>query len=187
MGHRKIEMHEFRNVLIRLRAGDRDREVARLGLMGRVKVAQFRALALSLGWLEPNAPLPDVPTIAQSLATKPKHATSTVSKAQPWREAVTRWMAAGVEGKAIHAALVREHQFQGSYSSVYRLMQDIQQELPRTDLTVRLSFKPGRHAEGHRSETVERHLGSHLQQGLQRKLPNPEWIRSSHPYHTGAV
>lgn len=70
MGHRKIEMHEFRNVLIRLRAGDRDREVARLGLMGRVKVAQFRALALSLGWLEPSAALPDVPTIAQSLAPK---------------------------------------------------------------------------------------------------------------------
>ena len=39
MGRRKIEMHEYRNVLIRLRAGDRDREVARLGLMGRVKVA----------------------------------------------------------------------------------------------------------------------------------------------------
>lgn len=33
MGRRKIEMHEFRNVLIRLRAGDRDREVDRLGLM----------------------------------------------------------------------------------------------------------------------------------------------------------
>jgi transposase len=147
MGRRKIEMHEFRNVLIRLRAGDRDREVARLGLMGRVKVAQFRALALSLGWLEPSAPLPDVPTIAQSLTTKPKRSASTVSKAQPWREAVTRWMAAGVEGKAIHAALVREHQFQGSYSSVYRLMQDIAQELPRTDLTVRLSFKPGEAAQ----------------------------------------
>lgn len=26
MGRRKIEMYEFRNVLIRLRAGDRDRE-----------------------------------------------------------------------------------------------------------------------------------------------------------------
>jgi hypothetical protein len=32
-------------------------------------------------------------TIAQSLATKHKRAASTVSKVQPWREAVTRWMA----------------------------------------------------------------------------------------------
>jgi hypothetical protein len=147
MGHRKIEMHEFRNVLIRLRAGDRDREVARLGLMGRVKVAQFRALALSQGWLEPSAPLPDVPTIAQSLTPRPKRPASTVSKAQPWREPVARWMATGVEGKAIHAALVREHQFKGSYSSVYRLMRDIAKDLPRTDLTVRLTFKPGQAAQ----------------------------------------
>jgi hypothetical protein len=93
MGRRKIEMHEFLNVFIRPRAGDRDREVAHLGLMGRVKVGQFRALALNLGWLEPTAPLPDLPTIAQSLATKHKRAASTVSKVQPWREAVTRWMA----------------------------------------------------------------------------------------------
>jgi len=93
MGRRKIEMHEFRKVLIRLRAGDRDREVARLGLMGRVKVALFRALAISLGWLEPTAQMPDLPTIAQSLTTKHKRAASTVSKVQPWREAVTRWMA----------------------------------------------------------------------------------------------
>jgi transposase len=56
-------------------------------------------------------------------------------------------MAAGVQCKAIHAALVREHQFQGSYSSEYRLMQDTAKDLPRTDLTVRLSFKPGEAAQ----------------------------------------
>ena len=147
MGRRKIEMHEYRNVLIRLLAGDRDREIARLGLMGRVKVADFRALALSLGWLEPTAPLPDVQTIAQSLNTKPKRPASTVSKANPWRALIERWMDAGVQGKAIHAALVREHQFQGSYSSVYRIMRDIHEAKPRTDLTVRLSFKPGEAAQ----------------------------------------
>lgn len=143
MGRRKIEMHEYRNVLIRLRAGDRDREIARQGLMGRVKVADFRALALNLGWLEPAAPLPDVQTIAQSLSTKSKRPASTVSKANPWRALIARWMDAGVEGKAIHAALVREHQFQGSYSSVYRIMRDIHETKPRSDLSVRLSFKLG--------------------------------------------
>lgn len=143
MGRRKIEMHEYRNVLIRLRAGDGDREIARLGLMGRVKVASFRTLALGLGWLEPTQPLPDLQTIAQSLSTTVKRSASTVSKAQPWREQVARWMQAGVEGVAIHAALVREHQFQGSYSSVYRIMRGIAKAQPRTDLTVRLSFKPG--------------------------------------------
>jgi transposase len=147
MGRRKIEMHQYRNVLIRLRAGDRDREIARQGLMGRVKAAQFRAQALALGWLEPCAQLPDLPTIAQSLGVKTQHASTTVSKAQPWRALIERWMDAGVQGKAIHAALVREHQFEGSYSSVYRLMQDISGAKPRTDLTVRLSFKPGEAAQ----------------------------------------
>jgi transposase len=147
MGRRKIEMHEYRTVLIRLRAGDGDREIARLGLMGRNKVASFRALAFGLGWLEVDSPLPELQTIAQGLGTTAQRATSTVSKAQPWREQIARWMDSGVEGVAIHAALVREHQFKGSYSSVYRLMRDIARERPRTDLTVRLSFKPGQAAQ----------------------------------------
>ncbi len=87
MSRRKIEMHEYRNVLIRLRAGDRDREIARLCLMGRGKVANFRALAMRLGWLEPSTPLPDLATLAQSLCASAKRPASTVSKAQPWREA----------------------------------------------------------------------------------------------------
>ena len=140
-------MHEYRNVLIRLRAGDGDREIARLGLMGRVKVASFREHARNLGWLEAELPLPDTHAIAQSLGAVSKRPASTVSKAQPWREQVARWMAAGVEGVAIHAALVREHQFHGSYSSVYRIMRDIAKAQPRTDLTVRLSFKPGEAAQ----------------------------------------
>ena len=147
MGRRRIEMHEYRNVLIRLRAGDGDREVARLGLMGRVKVASFREHARSLGWLEVTQALPDVQTIALSFAADTKRASSTVSKAQPWREQVARWMQAGVEGAAIHAALVREHQFRGSYSSVYRLMRDIAKTQPRNDVTVRLTFKPGEAAQ----------------------------------------
>lgn len=147
MGRRKIEMHEYRNVLIRLRAGDRDREIARQGLMGRVKVAIFREHALKQGWLDPELPLPEASTIAHSLESQVKRGAATVSKAQPWRALVAKWMAAGVQGVAIHAALVREHQFRGSYSSVYRIMRDIAKAQPRTDVTVRLSFQPGEAAQ----------------------------------------
>ncbi|NCX73133.1 MAG: IS21 family transposase, partial [Betaproteobacteria bacterium] len=58
-------MHEYRNVLIRLRAGDHDREIARLGLMGRVKVAQFRQVAMAQGWLTPESEWPELALIAQ--------------------------------------------------------------------------------------------------------------------------
>lgn len=145
MGRRKIEMYQYRQVVIRLRAGDTDREIARLGLMGRSKLSTFRELANSLGWLDASQPVPDEATIAQALAN-PKQTSrpsSTISKAEPWRARVERWMTAGVQGVAIHAALVREHQFRGSYSSVYRIMRDIKESVPRTDVTVRLSFKPG--------------------------------------------
>jgi hypothetical protein len=71
--------------------------------MGHLKVSAFRALALSLGWLEPAAPLPDVQTIAQSLNTKTKRPACTVSKPNPWRAFIERFMDAGVEVKAIHA------------------------------------------------------------------------------------
>ncbi len=52
-------MHHYRQVLARLRQGDSYRDIARSRLMGRPKVAAFRTLALTQGWLEPAAVLPD--------------------------------------------------------------------------------------------------------------------------------
>jgi hypothetical protein len=51
-------MFQYREVLARLRAGDTDREVARGGLMGRQKVAAFRAVSHAQGWLSSRAPAP---------------------------------------------------------------------------------------------------------------------------------
>ena len=42
MARRSIEMHEYRQALMRLRQGDSEREIARSGLMGRAKAARFR-------------------------------------------------------------------------------------------------------------------------------------------------
>jgi hypothetical protein len=46
-------MFQYRAVLVRLRQGDTDREVARARLMGRHKTAALRALATERGWLNP--------------------------------------------------------------------------------------------------------------------------------------
>ena len=45
-------MIQYRQTLVRLRAGDTDREIARSKLMGRDKVARLRSLALAQGWLD---------------------------------------------------------------------------------------------------------------------------------------
>jgi hypothetical protein len=52
-------MFQYRQVLVRLRQGDSDRDIARSRLMGRPKVAALRGLAVSHGWLAPDGPLPD--------------------------------------------------------------------------------------------------------------------------------
>ena len=60
-------MFQYRQVLVRLRAGDTIREIARAGLMGRDKAGELHALALSKGWLESAAQLPDDAQIADAL------------------------------------------------------------------------------------------------------------------------
>lgn len=115
-------MFQYRQVLVRLRAGDSERTLARAGLMGREKVAAFRALAERQGWLAPEAALPDEAAIAAAVGVA-RRARSTISSVEPYRAQVERWHEASVGGKAIHATLCREQGFTGSYSAVARLLQ----------------------------------------------------------------
>jgi len=59
MSNRRFEMYEYRQVLVRMRQGDSDREIAKAGLMGRLKAAELRAVALEQGWLGKERPLPE--------------------------------------------------------------------------------------------------------------------------------
>jgi len=138
-------MFQYRQVLVRMRQGDSDRDIARSRLMGRQKVAGFRALAASQGWLNPEAPLPDDAGIAAVLGA-PRRARSTISTVEPYRAQVERWAAQSVGGVAIHAALWREHGFRGSYSSVRRMLAEIHASIPPA-ATVRLHFAPGEAAQ----------------------------------------
>jgi hypothetical protein len=45
MGNRKIEMHQYRQAIYRMRQGESDRAIAKAGLIGRTKCAAIRALA----------------------------------------------------------------------------------------------------------------------------------------------
>ena len=57
-------MFQYRAVLVRLRQGDSDRDIARARLMGRPKAAALRALAAREGWLARDTPLPEDAAIA---------------------------------------------------------------------------------------------------------------------------
>ena len=138
-------MFQYRHAMVRLRAGDTVREIARSGLMGRDKLNAVKALAEQRGWLDADAELPDDAAIAAAF-TPARRASSTISRAEPLREVVRHWFDAGVQGRAIHAALKREHGFAGSYSAVVRMLRSLRAERP-PEVTVRLSFAPGEAAQ----------------------------------------
>jgi transposase len=145
MGRRRIEMHHYRQALMRMRQGDSDRDIARSGLMCRANAAGLRTLAQAQGWLDAGTTPPDDEAIASALAT-PRRASTTVSSLEPLREQITAWYAQGVSGVVIHTALKREHGYTGSYSAVRRLLATLKREAtPET--TVRLAFAPGEAAQ----------------------------------------
>jgi hypothetical protein len=117
-------MFQYRQVLARMRQGDSDRDIARARLMGRRKAAQLRLAAIEHEWLDPRRPLPDDAELAAAFAPAPLPATC-VSSLEEQRERITKWTQAGISGTAIHAALVRQHGFEGSYSAVRRILQSI--------------------------------------------------------------
>lgn len=56
MANQRIEMHEYREALYRMRRGERDRQISRDGVLGRHKLSILRVLAQQQGRLEPTLP-----------------------------------------------------------------------------------------------------------------------------------
>ena len=137
-------MYEYRQVLVRMRLGDSDREIARSRLMGRTRSAALRATAKAHGWLDPDRPLPDDAALADVLA-RPAKGGGPTSTVEPFREQILAWREAGIQGTTIYDALVRNHGFGGSYSAVRRFLQGIDSRTPKA--TVRLEFAPGEAAQ----------------------------------------
>ena len=135
-------MYQYRNVLVRMRQGDSDRDIARSKTMGRKKLAQVREIASEHGWLAPEFPLPDDGVLFSLFGRKEALPATCISTLEPWREQVTKWHAAGIQGSTIHAALVRNHGYTGSYSSMYRFLGQLV-ALQQPDVPMRLTFKPG--------------------------------------------
>jgi len=49
MGKRRFEMHDYRHIISRMRLGESDRQIAKAGLMGCNKAADFREIANKYG------------------------------------------------------------------------------------------------------------------------------------------
>ena len=144
MSNRRFEMYEFRQILSRMRLGASDRQIAKAGLIGRVKAGEVRTIAQSHGWLNPQNPLPDDSVLAVAFQRQ-SNSLPQNSLAMPYEDQIRAWQEEGVQGTTIHQTLVRNYQFQGSYSSVRRLLQKIDGNAPQA--TMMLDFDPGEMAQ----------------------------------------
>ncbi|EDT38410.1 IS21 family transposase [Burkholderia ambifaria] len=141
MANRRFELFEYRRVLVRRRQGDSDRDIARGGLMGRKKLTSVRREAQTRGWLDPAQPLPDDTVIAGVFGRTPHLPSTCMSTVEPFREQIRSWLAAGVQGTTIHAALRRNHGYTGGYSAVRRMVGHLAAERGVAATTI-LEFAP---------------------------------------------
>ena len=139
-------MFQYRQVLVRLRQGDSDRDIARSRLMGRKKLSKLRELAAPLGWLDPAQPLPDDAALAAAL-TPTRVAASSVSSLAPFASLIRDWSAQGLQGTTMHAVLCRNHGYTGSYSAMRRFLQQLAAAEPAVCTTMRLDFDPAEAAQ----------------------------------------
>ena len=155
-------MFEIRHILVRMRQGDSDRALAKAGLIGRPKAKALRLVAKARDWLDPASPLPDDAVLAQTLGAPPATA-SAQSCVEPYRDVVTDWARQGIQSKTIYQALVRNHAFGGSYSSVYRFVRALEINAPKA--TMHLNFAPGEAAQvdfGSGPVMVDLHTGEEI-------------------------
>ena len=153
MANRRFEMHEYRQIVVRMRLGESDRELAKSGLIGRRKAGELRAVALKEGWLDTAQPLPEDAQLAQALS-RPRESPPVPSSIVPYGEQVRAWHEQGIAGTTIYRALVRNHQFAGSYSSVRRFLQGLEAAHPVA--TTVLDFAPAQAAQSSGSAGLDR-------------------------------
>ena len=139
MANRRFAVHEIRHVISRMRLGESDRQLAKAGLMGRVKAGKLRQLAQDQGWLDKDSPLP-ANEVIERLTRKTSPALRGQSQVLPFANQVLAWAGQGIAWTTIHQTLVRKFAFAGSYDAVKRFLRHHKQERPAT---VMLDHAPG--------------------------------------------
>ena len=141
-GKRKGTM-DIREILIRIRRGQSDRQIARATNTDRKTVARYHAWASRRGLLDGELPsLPELQRMLEELnQNEPPQNTSSV---EPYRELVLKLRRQGVEVAALHQRL-KERGYSGSYASVYRFVRRLEPQTPQ--VTVRVETAPGEEAQ----------------------------------------
>ena len=160
MSNRRFEMVQYRQILVRMRLGESDRQIAAAGLMGRRTASNLRQKAAREGWLDPTRELPSDQTLFEVLQRTKCIQARAQSSLEPYRERLEDWYGEGIQGTTIHQALQRTYGYTGSYSSVRRFLQGLAETSPK--VTTVLDFKPGDAAQvdfGQGPQLIDVHTG----------------------------
>lgn len=135
-------MFDVREIIRRLRLSQSERGIARDLKVARKTVTAYRRLAQWQGWLGADA-LPATEAIEQAFREAGgEEATRRVpSVVQPHGARVAEWAEKGVPAHAIYDRLRTEHDYPGSYSSVYRFVRSLSPRTPEG--FVRIETDPG--------------------------------------------
>jgi transposase len=139
MANRRFEMYQYRQIIFRLRQGDTLRGLARDHLADRKKIRKIYHVAVGQGWLNPEQELPTDEELSKFF--KAPTVSSQQCLALPYQEQIEAWFKQGIQATTIHAALQRQHNFQGSYNSVQRFVQHLKAK--NAPVTIILEFQPG--------------------------------------------
>ena len=139
MSNRRLEMYQYRQIIIHLRLGDSVRSIARTRSADRKTIRRIRIVAQAQGWLNPETELPDDNVLYQALDLR--QATNQLQKLIPYQAQVEGWYQQGIQASTIHAALQRRHGFTGSYNTVQRFIKSLKAQ--QREITTILEFKPG--------------------------------------------
>ncbi len=144
MPENRKETMDIREMLRCLQKGQSDRAIATAMKVNRKTVGRYHAWAMEQGLLE--EPLPSLSDLQQLLdetmaGSAPPQNTSTV---EAYRELVVKLRKQNVEIAAIYERL-KEREYSGSYSSVYRFVRNLEPKRP--EVTVRVETPPGKEAQ----------------------------------------
>jgi hypothetical protein len=107
MANRRFEMHEHRHVIHSMRLGESDRGIAKSGLMGRLKCAQLREVAIRHGWLG-DGPLPEDRQLSDIFEPAAQTNSTRQSLGLVHEERIKQWVAQNIWGTTIYRALVEQ-------------------------------------------------------------------------------
>lgn len=145
MAGRRLMTLDVRELVRRLRAGQKQRAIAREMDVDRKTVRRYWRLARRNHWL--HGSLPTLEQMHRQLdADLPGQAPAvTQFKAAPYRAVIEALREQEVEGKTIWQRLCEDHGYTGSYSSVYRYIRHLEPIDPNA--CVRIETPPGQEAQ----------------------------------------